>query len=195
MAEASVTRRPADASAPSALPDTLPAFRDWLATAALPDLPPGGVRVVGVGAERAPVAVVVAQPMARDALLSASAHRLLEAMLRAVGLSLETVAVLPVLPSAMGPRLRDESAAGWRPIVARHLSLVGAERALLLGDGPCRTLLGGPAARARGRWHDVNHDGARLNTMASFDLTTLLDHPTCKGEAWADLLAFTRTPA
>ena len=175
------------------LPVDLPAFRAWLDTAELPELPAGGTRVVAEGPERAALAVVVAQPMTRDSLLSPPARRLLGAMLRATGLSLETVALLPVVPSTIGPRLRD-SAAEWRPLIARHLSLVGAERALLLGDGPCRALLGEPVGRARGRWHDVNHGGARLKLMASFDITTLLDHPACKRDAWSDLLAFTREP-
>ncbi len=179
---------------PAPLPTDLPAFRAWLATVELPELPAGGARVVAEGPERAAFAVVVAQPMVRDSLLAPPARRLLEAMLRAIGLSLDAVALLPVVPSAIGPRLRDEAAAAWRPLIARHLALVGADRALLLGDGPCRALLGQPVGRARGRWHDVNHRGATLDVMASFDLTTLLDHPACKREAWGDLLAFSGEP-
>lgn len=174
-----------------AMPDEIGAFREWFATAPLPGLTDGGRRLIGEGPVSAAVVFVIARPTARESLLHGPHRRLLDAMMSAAGLSSEAVAVIPVMPSHVGPHPVGAVAEAYRSILARHLALVGTGRALLLGDGPCRTLLEEPASTLRGRWHDVKHDGATLRVMASFDLDTLLAQPLCKPHAWADLLAFT----
>ncbi len=173
------------------MPDEIGAFREWLATAPLPRLPDGGRRLVGEGPASSDVVIVIARPTARESLLDGAHRRLVDAMLSAAGLSNGPVAFIPVVPSHVGPHPTGAVAEAYRPILAHHLALVGSDRALLLGDGPCRTLLGQPASTLRGRWHDVKHDGRTVRVMASFDLDTLLAQPLCKPHAWADLLAFT----
>lgn len=184
-------RTPSSSVEPLPISDEIGAFREWLATAPLPGLPDGGRRLVGEGPALADVVIVIARPTARESLLDGPHRRLADAMLRAAGLSTAAVALIPVVPSHVGPHPTGAVAEAYRSILARHLALVGSGRALLLGDGPCRTLLGEPAATLRGRWHDVKHGGATLRVMASFDLDTLLAQPLCKPHAWADLLAFT----
>ena len=173
------------------MPDNVSAFRDWLATASLPGLVDGGRRVTGMGPAQADAVLVVARPSAHDAMVEGAHRNLLDNLLRAAGLSLEAVAVIPVVPSHVGPQPLGPVADAFRPILMHHLSLIATDRVLLLGDGPCGTLLGQPASTSRGRWHDVKHEGARMRVMASFDLDTLLAQPLCKPHAWADLLAFT----
>lgn len=173
------------------VPNELGAFREWLASAPLPGLAQGGHRQVGDGAAAADLALVIARPTARDTMLDGPHRRLLTAMLTAAGVPHAGVALIPVVPSHVGPHPSGDVADAFRPIVVRHLALVGARRALLLGDGPSLALLGQPASALRGRWHDVKHDGATVRAMASFDLDTLLAQPLCKPLAWADLLAFT----
>jgi DNA polymerase len=55
---------------------------------------------------------------------------------------------------------------------------------LLFGDGPCRALLDEPLAKARGRAHKL--EGIR--TVATFHPRWLLQRPSDKAKAWADLL-------
>lgn len=172
------------------LPTDLTTFRQWLATTPLPGLPDGGDRIVAEGPTSAAVAVVVARPAARHAVLDAPRRRLLTAMLKAIDLDIGDVALIPVVPSASGPAPQGELADAYRPLLLHHLSLTGAKRTLLLGDGPCRTALGGSSASLRGRWHDVNHGAGEVRVMASLDLDLLLAQPVCKRQAWADLLAF-----
>lgn len=172
------------------LPTDLTIFRQWLATTPLPGLPDGGDRIVAEGPTSAVVAVVVARPAARHAVLDAPRRRLLTAMLKAIDLDIGEVALIPVVPSATGPVPQGVVAGAYRPLLLRHLSLTGAKRTLLLGDGPCRTALGGSSASLRGRWHDVNHGAGEVRVMASLDLDLLLAQPACKRQAWADLLAF-----
>ena len=172
------------------MPDGIAAFRDWFATAPLPELPDGVRRLTGEGPTAAATVLVIARPTARESLLDGPHRRLADAMMRAAGLASEAVALIPVVPSHVGPHPAGALADAYRASLFRHLALVGG-RALLLGDGPCRTLLGQPAATLRGRWHDVNHGGGTVRVMASFDLDTLLAQPLCKPHAWADLLAFT----
>jgi uracil-DNA glycosylase len=62
--------------------------------------------------------------------------------------------------------------------------LARPKRLLLLGDGPCRALLGQPLLAARGHVHKV--EGVR--TVATFHPRSLLQRPSDKAKAWADLL-------
>ena len=192
---------PASTRPPAAtdMPDTLPAFREWLATAALPGLERGGRRLVARGPERAEQAVMIAMPGVEDGrtgeLCGGPEGRLLAAMFSAAGLSADAVALIPVLPVRVGGQMSAERADVWRPILLRHLSLIGARRLLLLGDGPGQVLLGDAVPRLRTRWHSVNLDGADSRAVASFDLATLLSQPSCKRLAWNDLLLFTEGPS
>ena len=196
---APIPAAPARPAAATEMPANLPAFREWLATAALPGLEAGGRRFVARGPEQAEQAVVIAMPGVEDGrageLCSGAEGRLLAAMLSAASLSPDTVALIPVLPARIGGPMSPERAEAWRSIVARHLSLIGARRLLLLGDGPGRTLLGEAVPRLRTRWHSVKLDPAESRAVASFDLATLLSQPSCKRLAWDDLLLFTEGPA
>ena len=55
---------------------------------------------------------------------------------------------------------------------------------VLLGDGPCKALLGQPLLAARGHVHKI--EGAR--TVATFHPRMLIKRPGDKAQAWADLL-------
>ena len=175
------------------MPNDLAAFRAWAARAALPGVPTAR-RVVAGWAERAEVAVVVAMTARPDSILEPAAEHLLTAMMGAIGRSPTDTALLPVAPAPVGPRLTPPVAEALHPVLMRHLTLTGCRRALLLGEGPCRALLGRGAPGARGRWHFVNHDGAELHALATLDLATLLTNPACKREAWADLQLFDKGP-
>lgn len=178
----------------AAMPSELTAFREWFGRADLPGASTSAQRAVGDWAERAEAAVVIAMPTRSGALLEPAAERLLNAMLRAIGLSPAACSLLPVTPAAAGARLGDEDATALRPVLLRHLSLTGARRVLLLGEGPARAMLGQGAPAARGRWHPVNQEGANMAAVVTLDLATLLGQPACKPVAWDDLLLFSEGP-
>ena len=69
-------------------------------------------------------------------------------------------------------------------IARRHIALVRPNRLLLLGDGPCRALLGQPLLAVRGHVHRI--EGVR--TVATFHPRWLLQRQADKAKAWADLL-------
>ena len=69
-------------------------------------------------------------------------------------------------------------------IARKHISLATPMRLILLGDGPCRALLGEPLLGSRGRVHKI--EGVR--TVATFHPRWLLQRPSDKAKAWADLL-------
>lgn len=195
------TRQPA--SAPilvpgdpfAAMPRELVAFRAWAATAPLPGVSANARRTVSGWAGTAEAAVVVGMPDSCGDLLEAGQERLLTAMMAAIGRTSSDVALLPVIPASVGARLNVASATVLRPLVLRHLELIGCRHVLLLGEGPCRALLDESAPLARGRWHSLNHEGAELSAVVTLDLATLLTQPACKREAWSDLLLFAEGPS
>jgi len=81
-------------------------------------------------------------------------------------------------------RMTDKDRAACAEIARKHIALAKPKRLILLGDGPCRAMLGEPLLKARGRVHKV--EGVR--TVATFNPRWLLQRPSDKAKAWADLL-------
>ena len=120
-----------------------------------------------------------AQPIGGDA------WKLAEKMLAAIGLNADQAysASLSFF-HAPGSRMSENDRAACAGIARKHIALVKPKRLLLLGDGPCRALLGEPLARARARVHQI--EGIR--TIATFHPRWLLQRPSDKALAWRDLL-------
>jgi DNA polymerase len=106
-------------------------------------------------------------------------------MLAAIGFSADQ-AYLANLSCAHSPGARPspKELEACAAIARRHVALVRPKRLLLLGDGPCRALLGKPLAAARGHVHKV--EGVR--TIATFHPRWLLERASDKARAWSDLL-------
>ena len=122
------------------------------------------------------------------------AGQLLDRMFAAIGLSraapdpgaaLYLTNVLPWRP----PGDRDpeaEEIAMMRPFVERHVALVDPDVVVLMGNTPCKAVLGQTGIlRLRGQWAEVWGKPVLPMTHPR----DLLRTPLAKREAWADLLS------
>lgn len=187
-----------DAPAIEALPATLAEFREWLMTSdALPEPLTRSARIAPSGPEQAEVVVMIDMAESEDRgsgrLWSGSAGVLLDAMLRAIDLDREKVAMIPLVPgrTATG-RPADEALNRWGEIGRHHLALSGAKQILLMGESVSRAILGMNLSEARGELRSVNHDSAEMQVVATFDARFLLRQPMQKRDAWGDLLMFAK---
>ena len=184
---------PAAAPAPSpTFPDTLDGYRNWLAESAeLPFAAGGGRRILPVGSAEARIMLLADMPPLdgsdADGPIAGEPWRLMQRMLGAIGISPEesyraSMSCFNTVSGFRGPELQV-----CADMARRHIAMVKPERLLLLGDAPCRALLGKPLAAARGHVHKI--EGVRA--VASFHPSFLLMHPLQKEAAWADLLLIT----
>lgn len=188
--------RPASADAevkPAApLPDTLQAFQEWLSTS--PEAPLASARSRAIrpqGAADAEI-MVLCEPPTREELASGTpiggaAAELMQRMLHAIGMAgqayIANLACFHSPVARLNPHQIEQCASAAR----RHVTLARPRRLLLLGDDPCRALLGKPLLQSRGHVHKV--EGAR--TVATFHPRDLLKRPSDKALAWKDLLLLT----
>ncbi len=172
------------------LPDSLEAFRRWLGeSSAMPLAHAGARRVLPHGAQAAEIMLVADVPAPDDVAegqpIGGAAWELTRRMLAAVGLTPDQAYVANVsCIHSPGSRLGPGELEACGAILRRHVALAGPKRLLLLGDGPCRAVLGKRLADARGHVQKV--EGVRA--VASFPPRLLLEHPSNKALAWKDLL-------
>jgi DNA polymerase len=173
------------------LPDSLDAFQQWLAGSQAPLFNTRSKPLLPQGAEGAEV-MLLSEPPTRDELASGlpvggGAAELLERMLAAIGMAGQAYSAnLSCFPSAT-PRLSPKDIEQCGAAARRHVALAKPKRLLLLGDAPCRAVLGKPLLQARGHVHKV--EGVR--TVATFHPRQLLKRPSDKALAWKDLLLLT----
>ena len=178
--------KPGDAPA---IPDTLEAFQQWLSTS--PDAPLSSSRskpVLPSGAPGAEV-MIIAEPPTRDELASGQpvggeAAQLMQRMLAAIGMADSAYAANLACFHSPGGRMSPQEAEQCASAARRHVALVKPKRLLLLGEAPCRAIIGKPLAQARGHVHSV--EGVR--TIATFHPRHLLNRSDHKSLAWKDLL-------
>ena len=170
------------------MPDTLPLFREWLASAS------AGAKskskpVLPQGEEGAEVMLIAEAPgreeAAAGAPIAGEAAALMERMLAAIGWNL-TQAYLANLSCFYSPGAKPtaKDLEDCAKAARSHIALAKPKRLLLLGDAPARALLGKSLAEARGHLHRV--EGIR--TIVTFHPRFLLDRPSDKARAWKDLL-------
>ncbi|TVV75610.1 uracil-DNA glycosylase family protein, partial [Sphingomonas solaris] len=113
---------------------------------------------------------------------------LLDRMLAAIGRDRASVYLASLLPARpVGGRIDPAVAAPALALAKRHVALAAPRLLLLCGDDATRALLGSGVAAARGRIHDLNHDGVKVRAVATFHPCRLLEHPMQKAGAWQDL--------
>lgn len=122
------------------------------------------------------------------------AGQMLDRMLATIDLSRthpdpgRTVYITNVLPWRPPSNRTPEAAeiAMFLPFLERHIALVQPDLIVLMGNTPCKALLGREGiTRLRGQWVDVMGRPA----LPMFHPAYLLRNPAAKREAWADLLA------
>lgn len=179
------------------MPSTLPEFMAWLkSSASVPEAAWTGDRIIPNVTAR-PIMLISDMPDMEDmqagSLFSGAAGRLLDAMLRAIGLSRETVYLCSLASTRPPGGLFDPQSTGQLArIMRRHVSLVAPAHVLLLGDKTSRALLAADAGGGRGSLQMLNHDGGNVAAIATFHPRLLLKQPVAKAECWKDLQLFTR---
>ena len=155
--------------------------------------------VFGVGNRRAEWMVIGEAPGAeedrRGEPFVGHAGQLLDAMLRAIGLSRETNVYIANILKSRPPGNRDprpEEVAACLPYLHRQIALVRPKLLLAVGRIAAQTLLGtdAPLGRLRGRAHAFGEHNVPL--VVTYHPAYLLRSPAEKRKAWEDL-QFART--
>ncbi|ALR21077.1 uracil-DNA glycosylase family protein [Sphingobium baderi] len=185
--------KPTVAAPVPAMPATLAAFHDWLASEATqPERRWAAPPIMPAGPQSAPLMIVTDMPdpadMNANSLLADRAGTLLEAMLQAIGMSRPDVYIASLF-AARPPGGMVE--AGDIDFAARrmraHVALAAPERLLLLGDRTARALLPPDASDSANSLRFFNHDGGTLPAIATFHPRLLLGQPAAKAECWRAL--------
>ena len=170
--------------------DTLAELQQWLASSVnLPLAGPAAKRVLPHGPENPAVMLLSDAPALEDAAagqpIGGEAWALTERMLAAIRIRAEDAysASLSCF-HAPGARMTDKERQACGEIARQHIRLAKPKRILLLGDGPCMTLLGKRLTEARGHAHKI--EGVRA--VATFHPRQLINQPSKKSMAWRDLL-------
>ena len=170
--------------------ETLSELRDWLSSSLqAPIAAASASRILPHGPENAAIMLLSDAPALEDLAsgqpIGGDAWVLAGKMLKAIGIAVEDAysASLSCFAS-VGGRMSDADLASCAELTRKHIALAKPKRLLLLGDGPCRALLGQKMTAARGHVHKV--EGVR--TIATFHPRLLLQQPNHKSKAWADLL-------
>lgn len=183
-------KAPAQAAPPpAALPDTLAAFHDWLATTAdLPFVTPSARREAPVGDPSSGLMVLVDMPSPEGGLLAGEAGALFDRMLVAIGRGRDTLYLASLSPIRTPTGTIDDKYIKLLGDVARHhIGLVMPGTLLVFGDICGKALVGAPVAGARGRWHEIATPKGPVKTLVTIKPEKLNDMPGMKKLAWADL--------
>ena len=183
-----------EAKAPTPLPASLEEFREWLAGPEAPLASGSSKAVLPVGAEGAEV-MLLSEPPGREELgdgipIGGEAAQLMQRMLTAIGLQDSAYSANLACFHSAAARLSPPELERCAAAALNHVALAKPKRLLLLGDAPCRAVLGKPLLQARGHVHKV--EGVR--TVATFHPRQLLKRPSDKSLAWKDLLLLVEEP-
>jgi DNA polymerase len=182
--------------AEEALPGQLELFRGYLRDAeTLPFASASAKRVCPAGDPSSGLMIVTDMPAAEDCstgtLLSGEVGRLFDRMLAAIGRDRESIylASLSCLRSPDG-RFTSEASSRCATLARHHIGLAAPKALLLFGDACSKALIGLPMAQARGRWHEVATHAGPVRTIVTLPPSYLINQPSAKALAWADLQMF-----
>jgi len=177
------------------LPDTLEAFVEWRMSDAAPEAGWHMPRFAPTGPADAEWVFVTDVPEAEDSetLMSGPAGRLLDKMFAAIGLSRESVHLLPLAwARPLTGRIAPNDEARLIELARHHLSLLRPRKLFLLGQSASRVLAETNGESLTNPIRAVNHFDAKTLAVASFHPRFLLERPAAKGEAWKHLLLLSR---
>ncbi|WP_260582778.1 uracil-DNA glycosylase family protein [Sphingopyxis sp. PET50] len=186
------------AKGPVELPGDWAGFQGWLR--AHPDVPGSqwdARRVLPVGEAGAPLMLLTAWPEIDDQrdgeLFAGPAGRLLDAMLRAIGLTRGDCYIASLaVTRPPGGRCDERDAAELDRLLWHHLRLARPGRLLLIGSDIVRMAAKLALPDARGRLLDINQDGGKVEAAAIAHPAMLLARPAQKAAAWDSLKLFNR---
>lgn len=183
--------RPAEApSAPAIAPESIPgeisAFRDWWLNEPLLDHGRFRDRVPPRGPVGAPLMVLVPEPESGDGerLLSGPQGKLLDAMLRAMGIAPDGAYVASVLtrPTPMAD-WAGVAALGMGQVIARHIELAAPHRLLVFG-GNILPLLGHDLPISADGLRRFNQGEVTIPLLPEHDLAVFVSNPRRKSGFW-----------
>lgn len=182
---------PAAPAPAAALPDTLAAFREWLAVSDKLSMPLSA-RVPPSGDPASGLMMLVDMPdeadVAAQQLLAGDAGALFDRMIAAMGRGRDRLYLAAMAPGRPAGGYVDRAAGTLFGQLARHhVALAKPMALLLMGEAPSRNFLDMGFVEARGRIHDVALPGGAVRAVATFHPRTLLLHPAQKKRAWEDL--------
>ena len=182
------------AVAPQALAADWDGLRQQVAACTLCSLHKSRTQTVfGVGNQSADWMIVGEAPGAEEDRCGepfvGRAGKLLDEMLRAVGLQRDAVFIANIL-KCRPPNNRDplaEEASSCRAYLERQIQLVAPKLILAVGRVAAQHLLGSdaPVGRLRGQKHYL--DGGQLPVVVTYHPAYLLRSPTQKRKVWQDL--------
>jgi DNA polymerase len=174
-------------------PESIDKFREWLAAdPTQPERRWAGAPILPSGDLRAPLMIVTDMPDPADMdsgmLFADRAGQLFDAMLRALGLTRESVHLASLFLSrpAGGMMDADDIALATKRM-RTHVSLAVPRRLLLLGDRTKRALLASDVSGGPDPLPAFNHDGGTVPAIATFHPRLLLSQPGAKAECWRAL--------
>jgi DNA polymerase len=147
-------------------------------------------RVPPRGVPGAALMVLVDHPESEDSehLLSGPQGRLLDAILRALGIGSEAVYVASALPRHMPmPDWAALQAAGLGEVLAHHIRLAAPQRLLVFGTH-VSSLLGHDPTKTAGFLHNLHQEGTSVPALAAPELAALIARPRGKARLWQALL-------
>ncbi|OGS51016.1 MAG: hypothetical protein A3J40_08680 [Erythrobacter sp. RIFCSPHIGHO2_12_FULL_63_10] len=177
----------------SAPPQDLAAFRQWwLSEPGLDRVGPRG-RIAPLGKAGASLMVLVMDPEAGDsqALLSGAQGRLLDAMLRAMGMTRAEVYLASALPRHT-PMVEAETliAQGMREVLLHHIALAAPQGILAFGAG-IPPLLGHDTSLAAAALPEIFHENRSIPLLVAEGLDSLAAMPRLKARFWRRWLEWT----
>ncbi|MCC9620706.1 uracil-DNA glycosylase [Thalassospira sp. MA62] len=152
--------------------------------------------VFGVGNTEAKLVLVGEAPGAEEdrqgVPFVGPSGKLLDAMLRSIGLSREEVYITNILPWRPPGNRQPTTAevAVCEPFVRRHLELIAPKVVICLGGSAAKALMEEDRGitRLRGTWKEISFaDGGKADLTAMFHPAYLLRTPEQKRLAWRDL--------
>ena len=190
-------QRPGLGGEPASWPRDLEGFAAWWRSEDSFETGGIGPRIGPRGPAHPQLMILVAEPEPddRDTLLSGPQGRLLENMLRAMGIAAQDVYLASALPRrttmADWAGLAD---AGLREITMHHIGLVSPERLLVLGRN-ILPLTGNDPTKKSAILPEVNHVGRNPVIFAGWDLATLLTRAKARSTFWRGWLKWTEGEA
>jgi uracil-DNA glycosylase len=177
--------------AAEALPATLADFTRWfLSSTDIPEAGPATFRVAPSGNPEASLMALVDMPEAGDTheVLSGEVGNYFNNMLSALKRDRTTTYIAALTPSRVPTGILPEAALPRLGEIARHhIALAAPKRVWLMGDAVSRAVLGMDVVSARGRQHNINHQGSIMIAVASYHPRFLFRNPRRKADAWADM--------
>ena len=175
---------------PGTWPTEHSAFVQWWLSEPLLDSGQVFARVAPRGPREAPIMVLVDHPEAGDSdrLLSGEEGRLLDAILRAMGIEPSQAYVASVLPRHMPlPDWDALAAAGLGELALHHVALAAPQRLITFGKH-VSSLLGNDPAKSADPGRHFYQVGAGIPALAAPALGTLMARPRGKAGLWRALL-------